>query len=50
MNQATDYYDRRQFQNGTVVGQLPRGYEVPTGMCCASTMVMAVVNWDRERS
>ena len=37
-------------RNGTVVGQLARGYEVPTGMRCPSATVMVVVNWDRERS
>ena len=37
-------------RNGTVVGQLARGYEAPTGMRNASATVMAVVNWDRERS
>ena len=37
-------------RSGTVVGQLARGYETPTGMRCASATVMAVVNWDRERS
>ena len=37
-------------RNGTVVGLLARGYEAPTGMRCASATVMAVVNWDRERS
>ena len=34
-------------RNGTVVGQLARGYEAPTGMRSASATVMAVVNWDR---
>ena len=37
-------------RNGMVVGQLARGYETPTGMRWASATVMAVVNWDRERS
>ena len=37
-------------RSGTVVGQLARSYEAPSGMRCASATVMAVVNWDRERS
>ena len=37
-------------RNGTVVGQLARGYEAPTGMRCASATVLAIVSWDRERS
>ena len=36
--------------NGTVVGQLARGYKASAGMRCASATVMAIVNWDRERS
>ena len=44
--------DRQELldQNGTVVGQLARGYEAPTGMRCASAIVLAIVSWDLERS
>ena len=35
---------------GTVVGQLARGFEGPSGTRFASATVLAIVNWDRERS
>ena len=37
-------------QRGTVVGQLARGFRAPSGVRCAFATVMAVVEWDRERS
>ena len=37
-------------QNGTVVGQLARGFRAASGVRCAFATVMAVVEWDRERS
>ncbi len=36
--------------NGLVVGQMSGGFEVPSGMSCASATVLAVVTWDRESS
>ena len=36
--------------NGTVVGQLAGGFQLPTGMRCAFATVLAVATWDRERS
>ena len=38
--------DRR----GTVVGQLAHGFQAPAGTRFASATVLAIVNWDRERS
>ena len=35
---------------GTVVGQLARGFQAPAGTRSASATVLAIVNWDRERS
>ena len=35
---------------GTVVGQLARGFQAPSGVRCACATVMAIVEWDRERS
>ena len=37
-------------RNGMVVGQLARGFKVPAGVRCAFATVMAIVEWDRERS
>ena len=37
-------------QDGVVVGRLARGFEMPTGMGCASAIVSAIVSWDKERS
>ena len=37
-------------RSGTVVGQLARGFRVPAGVRCAFATVMAIVEWDRERS
>ena len=37
-------------RNGVVVGQLARGFKAPAGMRCVSATVLAVVNWDREKS
>ena len=37
-------------RNGMVVGQLARGFRVPAGARCAFATVMAIVEWDRERS
>ena len=37
-------------QRGTVVGQLARGFRAPSGVRSACATVMAVVEWDRERS
>ena len=37
-------------QSGVVVGQLARGFKAPAGMRFASATVLAVVNWDREKS
>ena len=37
-------------QSGTVVGQLVKGCQAPSGVRCAFATVMAVVEWDRERS
>ena len=37
-------------RNGMVVGQLARGSKAPAGMRCVSATVLAVVNWDREKS
>lgn len=37
-------------RNGTVVGQLARGFEPPSGMRCAFATVTAVIRWDRARS
>ena len=36
--------------SGVVVGQLARGFKAPAGMRCVSAVVLAVVNWDREKS
>ena len=36
--------------NGTVVGQLTRGFEGIPGLQCRSAEVLAIVAWDRERS
>ena len=36
--------------NGTVVGQLARGYDGITGMRCARARVLGIVSWERERS
>ena len=35
---------------GTVVGQLARGFQPPVGTRSVSATVLAIVNWDRERS
>ncbi len=37
-------------QSGVVVGQLARGFKAPAGMRCVSATVLAVANWDREKS
>ena len=37
-------------RSGAVVGQLARGFKVPAGARCAFATVMAIVEWDRERS
>ena len=37
-------------QSGTVVGQLARGFKAASGVRCAFATVMAIVEWDRERS
>ena len=37
-------------RNGVVVGRLARGFKAPAGMRCVSATVLAVVNWDREKS
>ena len=37
-------------RNGVVVGRLARGFKAPAGMRCVSSTVLAVVNWDREKS
>jgi ATP-dependent DNA helicase RecQ len=37
-------------RSGTVVGQLARGFHAPAGTRFASATVLAIVNWDRERS
>ena len=37
-------------QRGTIVGQLARGFKAPSGVRCAFATVMAVVEWDRERT
>ena len=37
-------------RNGMVVGQLARSFKVPAGARCAFATVMAIVEWDRERS
>ena len=37
-------------QSGTVVGQLARGFRATPGVRCAFATVMAIVEWDRERS
>ena len=38
-------------RNGTVVGQLARGFQgPPPGLRCAFATVLAIVNWDRARS
>ena len=37
-------------RNGVVVGQLARSFRAPAGMRCVSATVLAVVNWDREKS
>ena len=37
-------------RSGVVVGQLARGFKAPAGMRCVSATVLAVVNWDREKS
>ena len=37
-------------RDGVVVGQLARGFKTPAGMRCVSATVLAVVNWDREKS
>ena len=37
-------------QNGTVAGQLARGFRAASGVRCACATVMAIVEWDRERS
>ena len=44
--------DRQELldQSGVVVGQLARGFRAPAGMRCVSATVLAVVNWDREKS
>ena len=44
--QPADLSDR----NGVVVGQLARNFKAPAGMRCVSDTVLAVVNWDREKS
>ena len=36
--------------NGTVVGQLARGYDGITGMRCTHARVLGIVSWERERS
>ena len=35
---------------GTVVGQLAAGFEVPDGFRCKFAMVLAIVTWGREKS
>ena len=37
-------------RNGMVVGQLARSFKVPAGARCAFATVMAILEWDRERS
>ena len=37
-------------RSGTVVGQLAHGFHAPAGTRFASVTVLAIVNWDRERS
>ena len=37
-------------RSGVVVGQLARSFKAPAGMRCVSATVLAVVNWDREKS
>ena len=37
-------------RNGTVVGRLAGGFEMPDGMRCAFAIVHAVATWDRESS
>ena len=37
-------------RNGTVVGQLATGFEIPSGMTCTSATILAIATWDRESS
>ena len=37
-------------RNGMIVGRLARNFKAPVGMHCTAATVLAVVNWDQEKS